>query len=144
MIWYFQLILSSILINAGRVSNVIEHIFSVVCFINYYLENCVTWSGNCYEYKNFKTSDRVNPNEAGRFDSSFYILINLVSIKIYAIVKQSIFFLYQSFLSQTLKIHRTAGEGRGPSFIPLYHFHPLTNIDTFICNFACEMTITYF
>ena len=39
--------------------------------------------------------------------------------------------------------HRTAGEGRGPSFIPLYHFHPLTNIQTFICSFACEMTITY-
>ena len=34
--------------------------------------------------------------------------------------------------------------GRGPSFILLYHFHPLTNIQTFICNFACEMTITYF
>ena len=47
---------------------------------------------------------------------------------------------YQSFLSQTLMTHRTAGKGRGPSFIPLYHFHPLTNIQTFICNFACEMT----
>ena len=54
------------------------------------------------------------------------------------------FFFYQGFISQTLTTHRTAGEGRGPSFIPLYHFHPLTNIQTFICNFACEMTITYF
>ena len=27
-------------------------------------------------------------------------------------------FLYKGFLSQTLTIHRTAGEGRGPSFIP--------------------------
>ena len=53
-------------------------------------------------------------------------------------------FFYQGFLSQALTIHRTAGEGRGPSFTPLYHFHPLTNIETFICNFACEMTITYF
>ena len=44
----------------------------------------------------------------------------------------------------TLTTHRTAREGRGPSFIPLYHFHPLTNIQIFICNFACEMTITYF
>ena len=26
----------------------------------------------------------------------------------------------------------------------LYHFHPLTNLETFIYNFACEMTITYF
>ena len=54
------------------------------------------------------------------------------------------FLFYQGFLSQTLMIHRTAWEGRGLSFIPLYHFHPLTNIETFICNFACEMTITYF
>ena len=54
------------------------------------------------------------------------------------------FFFLSGFSSQTLTIHRTAGEGRGPSFIPLYHFHPLTNIETFICNFACEMTITYF
>ena len=35
-------------------------------------------------------------------------------------------------------------EGREPSFIPLYHFHLLTNIETFICNFVCEMTITCF
>ena len=55
-----------------------------------------------------------------------------------------VFFFFQGFLSQTLTIHRTAGEERGPSFISLYHFHPLTNIETFICNFACEMTITYF
>ena len=56
----------------------------------------------------------------------------------------TVFFFYQVFFSQTLTIHRTAGEGCGPSFIPLYHFHPLTNIETFICNFAFEMTITYF
>ena len=30
-------------------------------------------------------------------------------------------------------------EGGGIIFIPLYHFHPLTNIQTFIRNFACEM-----
>ena len=50
----------------------------------------------------------------------------------------------EGFLSRTLPSHRTAREGTGPSFIPLYHFHPLTNIQTFICNFVCEMTITYF
>ena len=55
-----------------------------------------------------------------------------------------VYILHQGFLSQTLTIHRTAGEESGPSFIPLYHFHPFTNIETFICNFACEMTITYF
>ena len=49
-------------------------------------------------------------------------------------------FFYQGFLSQTLTIDRIAGEGKGPSFIPLYHFHPLTNIQIFIGNFACEMT----
>ena len=54
------------------------------------------------------------------------------------------FFFLSGFLSQTLTTHRTAGEGRKPSFIPLYYFHPLTNIQTCICNFACEMTITYF
>ena len=53
-------------------------------------------------------------------------------------------FFYQGFLSRTRTIHRTAGEGRGPFFIPLYHFHPLMNIQTFICNFACENTIHIF
>ena len=61
---------------------------------------------------------------------NFYWLIDLLYM---------IFFL-SGFSSQTPTIHRTAGEERGPSFIPLYHFHPLTNIQTFICNFACEMT----
>ena len=50
------------------------------------------------------------------------------------------FFFCQGFLSRTQSTHRTAGEGRRPSFIPLYHYHPLTNIQAFICNFACEMT----
>ena len=54
------------------------------------------------------------------------------------------FFFLPEFSFTDTEIHRTAGEGRGPSFIPLYHFHPLMNIETFICNFACEMTITYF
>ena len=54
------------------------------------------------------------------------------------------FFFCQGFLHRHRTIHRTAEEGRGPFFIPLYHFHPLTNIETLICNFACEMTTTYF
>ena len=54
------------------------------------------------------------------------------------------FFFLSGFSLQTLTIHRTAGGGRGPSFIPLYHFHPLTIIETFICNFACEMTIIFY
>ena len=51
---------------------------------------------------------------------------------------------YIYFLLWTLTTHKTAGEGKGPSFIPPCHFHPLTNIPKFICNFSCEMTITYF
>ena len=38
-------------------------------------------------------------------------------------------------------------EGRGPSFILLYHFHRLTNIQALIWNFgwlSLYMTITYF
>ena len=54
------------------------------------------------------------------------------------------FFFYRSFFSQTLAILRTAREGRGLSFIPLYHLHSFTNTETFIWNFPFEMTITYF
>ena len=58
------------------------------------------------------------------------------------LIMMLLFFFYQGFLTRILATHRTAGGGRGPSFIPLFHFHPLTNIQIFICNFACE--ITYF
>ena len=58
-------------------------------------------------------------------------------------VKSLLAWTISGFSSQILTIHRTSGEGRR-SFIPLYHFHLLTNIDTFICNFAYEMNITYF
>ena len=61
-----------------------------------------------------------------------------------SICSSSVFFFYQGFLSQTLTIQTTAGEGRKLSFIPLCHFHPLTNIQTFIFDFACEMTMAYF
>ena len=54
------------------------------------------------------------------------------------------FFYYQSFLSQTLTIHRTAGQWRGSLFVSIYHFHLLTNIQTFICNFGCEVTSRIF
>ena len=58
--------------------------------------------------------------------------------------KERKFCFLSDFLSQTLTIHRTAEEGRGPSFILLYHFYPLMKIETCICNFSCEMTIMYF
>ena len=54
-----------------------------------------------------------------------------------------IFFSIRVFFTDTDDPQDCRG-GEGPSFIPLYHFHPLTNIETFICNFACEMTITHF
>ena len=54
------------------------------------------------------------------------------------------FFFYQGFLWQTRTTHMTAGEEKGPFFIPLYHFYSLLKIQTFICNFAREMAITYF
>ena len=54
------------------------------------------------------------------------------------------FFFYQGFLSRTVTAHRIAGEGSETFFIPLYHFHPLKNIQTFMCYFAREMTIIYF
>ena len=46
--------------------------------------------------------------------------------------------------SQTLTIHMTVGERREATFTPLCYFHPLTNIQTFICNFGYKMSITYF
>ena len=65
--------------------------------------------------------------------------------------RSSVSFFYQGLLSQTLTIHRTAGFERGTfrfslkRFNPLGHSpHPLANIQTFICYFACEMTTTYF
>ena len=67
-----------------------------------------------------------------------------VTLKILLWQKRNAAFHLSGLSSQTLTIHRTAGERREPSFIPLYHFHPLTNIETFICNFACEMTTRIF
>ena len=32
----------------------------------------------------------------------------------------------------------------GANFIPFYHFHSFTNIQTFICNFSSKINLTYF
>ena len=79
-------------------------------------------------------------------DSKFFLALKIVlkSNPLLPGPRSYVFFFYQDYLSRTLKTHRTAWQERGPSFIPLYHFHPLTNSQTFICNFACEVTITYF
>ena len=50
------------------------------------------------------------------------------------------FFSIRVFFHGHWRLTGQQGKGGEPSFIPLYHFHPLTNIQTFICNFACEMT----
>ena len=55
----------------------------------------------------------------------------------------SFFFLSRFFFTDTDNSQDSRGK-EGTFFIPLYHFHPLTNIQTFMCNFAREMTITYF
>ena len=52
-----------------------------------------------------------------------------------------LFFFLLGFFLRTLITQRKAQEGRGLYFIPLYHLHPLTDIQAFICNFAREMTI---
>ena len=60
----------------------------------------------------------------------------LQEVQVYVCTKKIYIFFYQGFLLWTLTTYRTAGEERGPFFIPLYHFHPLSNLQTFICN-AC-------
>ena len=56
-----------------------------------------------------------------------------------------LFFSYQSIFSFTCTDDSQDSRGREQTiFIPLHHFHPLTNIQTFICSFSCEMATTYF
>ena len=88
--------------------------------------------------KNLESPSRQQQTYSLRRKTFFSIVKLLFSLRDTNLVVQ-VFFFYQGFLSLTLTIHRTAGEERGPSFIPLYYFHPLTNIQTFICNFAREV-----
>ena len=101
-----------------------------------------------YSVLELKRSYKYDQVLANPTDSKFLIhclLWTKISHQAYSRVPDSsVFFLLSEFSSQTLTIYTRAGEGMGPSFIPLYHFHLLTNIETFACNFACEMTITYF
>ena len=55
----------------------------------------------------------------------------------------SIFFSIRVFFHGHWQLTGQQGNGRD-HLIPLYHFHSLTNIRAFVCNFAREMTITYF
>ena len=78
-----------------------------------------------------RVSEKVNFRDWSLWTFSRYLVNSFIACQ----------FFCQGFLSQTLTIHRTLGEGRGPSFFPLYHFHPLTNMETFICNFSCEIPV---
>ena len=71
--------------------------------------------------------------------SSFFI--SLSSATAFHAFFFTLFFFNQDFPSGTLTTYRTAEEARGPFFITLYHFHSLTNIQAFICNFAYDYRI---
>ena len=55
----------------------------------------------------------------------------------------SFFFLSGFFFTDTSD-SQDSRRMEGTIFFPLCHFHPLTNIQTFICNFTCEMTLHTF
>ena len=93
--------------------------------------------------KTIRLNSLIEINKSIRHEIKSIISRN-ESLAEYEKKKKVFFFIYQGFLSQTMTTHRTAGEGRGPFFIPLYHFHPLTNIQKFMCNFAREINIPYF
>ena len=66
------------------------------------------------------------------FFRGFYFFEMLDIVASYRRIQfQETFFFLSGFSSKALSIHRTAGERGGLSFIPLHHFHPFTNIETF-------------
>ena len=72
----------------------------------------------------------------------YWILWIPYMIQDFSVMLSSLIFFYEGFLSWTLTTHRPAGEWKGTSFILIYHFHLLMNMQTFNCNFACKMTIS--
>ena len=72
----------------------------------------------------FKKVFRIDRYTFTIFKESSNLLFNLsVYLSLAsAIMSEHSFFILLEFSSQTLTIHRTAGERRLPSFIPLYHF----------------------
>ena len=59
-------------------------------------------------------------------------------------VQGNIFFFLSGFSFKDTGDSQDSRGREGTSFIPFYHFLLITNIQTFICNFAYEMTTTYF
>ena len=72
---------------------------------------------------------KVNYKSNGKVVILLLIVGLIKKISLYFLV-----FAYRGFSSQTLAIHRTVGEGRRPSFIPLNYIHLLTNTQTFIAT----------
>ena len=52
------------------------------------------------------------------------------------------FYFIRVFFSRHRRVTGQQEKREDLFFVPFYHFHPLTNIQTFIWNFACEMTMT--
>ena len=80
---------------------------------------------------------RETPNFAGLYKNRNCAFPLSPSMKLF-------FFFYLRFLSQTQAIHRTASEGRKPSFILYYHLFHLRKIQTFILQLAFKVSIFYF
>ena len=68
-------------------------------------------------------------------------LERLITKNHFSYIYEYIYFFLSGISFADTDNSQTSREREG---ILLYHFHPLTNMQTFICNFACEMTITYF
>ena len=66
-----------------------------------------------------------------------------IALYLYTQIQSVFFFSIRVFFHGHWQLTGQQGKG-GDHLIPLYHFYPLTNIQTFICNFACEMNITFF
>ena len=110
--------------------------FKLSCYLpisgNYHLNNLSRLSGLIRKFALFHVTGCLFPRKSRKNDPHCSCM-NLSFLFMY-------FFSVKVFFHR----HRVAGEGRKPSFIPHYDFHQLTNIEVFICNFACETTITYF
>ena len=86
------------------------------------------------------------PNEAIQIIEKYKLLLKGENKRVMSIVDKQgelLFFSIRIFFHGHWQLTGLQGKG-GDHLIPLYNFHPLTNIQTFICNFAREMTITYF
>ena len=89
-------------------------------------KNCAPFIKRTSKINNMETNNAVNiPIVMPMYNSDIYFF----SVRVF-------FHRHWQFIEQQGK--------RGDHFFPLYLFHPLTNIETFICNFASEMTMTYF